>query len=316
MKKIFALILALAAIPVVANAASQDPKSDPKQFTIDENTVEVVELTPIPNENYNRVFRRGEGGPTGGATIPSPSELPQAPSAAGGAPYAPGVPSVPGMPSVPQTPDVNNPTFMDNVNNSSAVVDLLDRIVNLVDKIFTVIAKGQPVVNINVNYANAVPYGVTHWTQLQGWKEPKIKRYAFYAKNLYGMKVVDVEYQVHYTYGGNLNGRGHFLTGVTVEPIKVDTAWGYNVDMTAEVPDSTIANVGTSEDPIAAMQVQIRYTIHTIIKDSQGRHIYYVRGDGGFKDLTGKRTVKSTEKIVPNEEMKKNVEKKIRSIKF
>ena len=303
MKKIFALIVALAAIPVAANAASQNRKVDTKQFTIDSASIEVVELEPIVNEKYNKVFRRGEGGPTGGATIPSPAELPAAPS-------------VPSAPSVPQAPAVNGASFKEGVDNASAAVGLIDQIVNLVDKIFSVIAKGQPVVNINVNYANAVPYGVSHWTQLQGWKTPVTRRYGFYAKNLYGIKVVDVEYQVHYTYGGSLNGVGQFLTGVTVEPIKVDTAWGYTVDMTAEVPDSTITNVGTSEYPIAAMQVQLRYSIHTIIKDSQERQIFYVRGDGIFKNLTGSRTV-STEKVTtPNPEVQKAVQKKIESMKF
>lgn len=303
MKKIFALIVALAAIPVAANAASQNRKVDTKQFTIDSASIEVVELEPIVNEKYNKVFRRGEGGPTGGATIPSPAELPAAPS-------------VPSVPSVPQAPAVNGASFKEGVDNASAAVGLIDQIVNLVDKIFSVIAKGQPVVNINVNYANAVPYGVSHWTQLQGWKTPVTRRYGFYAKNLYGIKVVDVEYQVHYTYGGSLNGVGQFLTGVTVEPIKVDTAWGYTVDMTAEVPDSTITNVGTSEYPIAAMQVQLRYSIHTIIKDSQERQIFYVRGDGIFKNLTGSRTV-STEKVTtPNPEVQKAVQKKIESMKF
>lgn len=301
MKKTFALILSLAFVPVIANAASQDKKADTKQLTIDQSSIELVELEPIANEKYNRVFRRGEGGPTGGATIPSPAELPAAPS-------------VPSVPSVPATPSASGATFKEGMDEASQAVGLIDQIVNLVDKIFSVIAKGQPVVNINVNYANAVPYGVSHWTQLQGWQTPVTKRYAFYAKNLYGIKVVDVEYQVHYTYGGNLNGRGHFLTGVTVEPIKVDTAWGYNVDMTAEVPDSTIANVGTSEDPIAAMQVQLRYSIHTIIQDTQERQIFYVRGDGIFKNLTATKSI--DQKIAPaSQEMKKNVQKKINSLK-
>ena len=279
-----------------------------------------MELSPIPNDNYNRLFRRGEGGPTGnsqGATIPAPSELPQAPSG----PSVPSVPTIPSVPSVPTLPtvqagqDSSSMQFQQGVSNASAVVALIDQIVNLVDKIFTIIAKGQPVVNINVNYANAVPYGISHWTQLQGWKAPMTKRYGFYCKNLYGMKVVDVEYQVHYTYGGNYNGVGKYLTGVTVEPLKVDTAWGYNVDMVAEVPDSTITNVGTAENPIAAMQVQLRYKIHTIIKDSQEKEIFYVRGDGQFKRLTASRGIGSSDisvKTAPS----KSLQKKIQNVKF
>lgn len=317
MKKAFALIAVLAAMPALASA--QDKKTDEKYLTIDTNSIQVVELDPIANEGYNRIFRRGDGGPTGNGqasvTIPAPDELPQAPS-------MPSLPSVPSVPSLPTLPTVPGPAangagsqFQQGVQNSSAVVALLDQIVNLVDKVFTIIAKGQPVVNINVNYANAVPYGIEHWTQLQGWKAPATKRYGFTFKNLYGMKVVDVEYQVHYTYGGNYNGIGQYLTGVTVEPIKVDTAWGYNVDMTAEVPDSTIANIGTSSNPIAAMQVQLRYKVHTIIKDAQYKEIFYVRGDGQFKRLSGSKAV-SSENVKLNSKPNKELQKKIQNVKF
>jgi len=315
MKKTFALIAALAVVPATAFAAD---KVDEKQFTIDVNSIELVELSPIPNDNYNRLFRRGEGGPTGnsqGATIPAPSELPQAPSG----PSVPSVPTIPSVPSVPTLPtvqagqDSSSMQFQQGVSNASAVVALLDQIVNLVDKVFTIIAKGQPVVDINVNYANAVPYGISHWTQLQGWKAPAIKRYAINYKNLYGMKVVKIEFQVHYTYGGNYNGKGKYLTGVTVEPTKVDTMWGWNVDMVAEVPDSTITNVGTSEDPIAAMQVQLRYKVHSIMSDVQQKAIFYVRGDGGFKHLTGTKSVAPVKlNTVPN----KDLQKKIQNVKF
>ncbi len=319
MKKTLALITILAALPVTASA--QDKKIDERHLTIDTNSIELVELEPVVNERFDRIFRRGDGGPTGNgqapATIPAPDQLPQAPSG----PSVPSVPTLPSVPSVPTLPmmqagqDSASMQFQQGVQNSSAVIALLDQIVNLVDKVFTIIAKNQPVVNINVNYANAVPYGIEHWTQLQGWKAPVTKRYGFYCKNLYGIKVVDVEYQVHYTYGGNYNGIGKYLTGVTVEPIKVNTAWGYNVDMTAEVPDLTIANVGTSENPIAAMQVQLRYKIHTILKDDQSKEIFYVRGDGQFKRLTGSKGV-SSENIKVNPKTNKELKKKIQSVKF
>ena len=309
MKKTFMLIAALAAFPVLSSA--QDTKADPKQYTLDMNSVEIEELEPIVNEGYNRIFRRGDGGQTGngqGATIPAPDQLPQAPS----------VPSIPSVPTVPTLPTVqagqdSSAQFQQGVQNASGVVALLDQIVNLVDKIFTVIAKGQPVVDINVNYANAVPYGISHWTQLQGWKAPAIKRYSISYKNLYGIKVVKVEFQVHYTYGGNYNGRGKYLTGVTVEPTKVDTLWGWNVDMVAEVPDSTIANVGTSEDPIASMQVQLRYKVHSIMSDIQQKAIFYVRGDGQFKHLTGSKAVAP---VKLNTEPNKELQKKIQNVKF
>jgi len=165
------------------------------------------------------------------------------------------------------------------------VIGTLDNIVNLMDKVWTIIQKNQPVVNISTNYANAVPYGMSHWSQLQGWSRPATANYSFSMKNGFGMNVVKVSYQVHYTYNGNYKGKGKFLTGVTVEPLNVETAWGYNVNLVSEVPDSTIANVGTSDDPIAAMQVKLKWNVHTAVKDITSEAIYYVRGDGQMEEM-------------------------------
>ena len=171
-----------------------------------------------------------------------------------------------------------------DVGGVTGVIGALDAIVNLVDKIWTIIEKNQPVVSITTNYANAVPYGTTHWSQLQGWSKPSTKKYSFSMKNGFGSQVVKVTYQVHYVHSGNLQGKGKFLTGVTIEPLNVTTAWGYKVTLVSAVPDSTIANVGTHTDPIAAMQVQLRWTVHTAVKDISSKAIYYVRGDGKLEE--------------------------------
>ncbi len=172
-----------------------------------------------------------------------------------------------------------------NFGQVNEAIGTLDNIVNLVDKIWTIIEKNQPVVNITTNYANAVPYGMSHWTQLQGWSRPATAKYSFSMRNGFGSQVVKVTYQVHYTWGGNYQGKGKFLTGVTVEPLNVETLWGYKVSLTSEVPDSTVANVGSSDDPIAAMQVQLKWTVHTAIKDISSKEIYYVRGDGQMEEI-------------------------------
>ncbi|MBO4555931.1 MAG: hypothetical protein J5706_04160, partial [Elusimicrobiales bacterium] len=268
MKKIIAM-MALAAVSA-GNVFAADSNNQ-KHLTIDADSMMIQEL-PVPADAVKAAITRHGGG----APVPSSNQLPPPPS-------------VPSVPSVPPPPAAPAPSFGEQMDNAGQVVGLIDQIVNLVDKVFGIIAKNQPVVNINVNYANAVPYGVSHWTQLQNWKTPAVKRYQITYKNGLGGEVVNIVYQLHYTYGGTLNGKGQFLTGVTIEPISVNTAWGYNVDMTAEVPDSTIANVGTSEDPIASMQVQLKYKIHTIMSDVQEKVIFYVRGDGQSKNLTASK---------------------------
>jgi hypothetical protein len=165
------------------------------------------------------------------------------------------------------------------------IIGTLDAIVNLFEKIWNIIEKNQPVVNVTTHYANAVPFGTSHWSQLQGWSRPATKRYGFSMKNGFGSEVVKVVYQVHYTHSGNYKGKGKFLTGVTIEPISVTTAWGYKVTLVSEVPDSTIANVGTHEDPVASMQVQLRWVVHTSVKDITSKAIYYIEGNGQLQEL-------------------------------
>ena len=270
MKKLLALTAAATAL--FSTRVYAVDVNDARYLTVDPDSVVIQEI----------VSRGGtiDGNPTGTNTIPSPGQLPAVPS----------LPSIGGVPA-PTTPDATGttpaaPTFQDTLNNINGTVNTIDQIVNLVDKVWTLIAKNQPVVTVNVNYANAVPYGLTHWTQLQGWSKPATKKYSFTMKNGFGANVVDVVYQVKWTHSGNYQGKGKYLTGVTVEPISVTTAWGYNVDLVAEVPDSTIANVGTTADPIASMQVQLKWKVHTAVKDIQQKAIYYVQGDGLMQPIS------------------------------
>ncbi len=247
MKRLLAITAAAASL--FAGRVSAADNLDP-YFAVDESSIMIEEVTDK------------------GGTIPGPQELPKPPS---GPQINP--PVIPGTPGAPTGPDING------------TIDTLDKIVNLMEKIFSIIEKNQPVVNITVNYANAVPFGTTHWTQLQGWSKPATKKYAFSMKNAYGTEVVKVIYQVHRTHSGNFNGKGKFLTGVTIEPLNVVTAWGYKVTLVSEVPDSTIANVGTQADPVASMQLQLKWVVHTMVKDISSKAIYYVQGDGLLEEI-------------------------------
>lgn len=261
MKRLLAITAAATAL--FAGRVSAADNLDPaKYFAVDESSIMIEEITDR------------------GGTIPGPQELPKPPS---GPQINPPI-TPPTGPTKPGEPGAVTPP-VDPLTQINGTIDSLDKIVNLMEKIFAIIEKNQPVVNITTNYANAVPFGTSHWTQLQGWSKPATKKYAFSMKNAYGSEVVKVVYQVHRTHSGNFNGKGKFLTGVTVEPLNVVTAWGYKVSLVSEVPDSTVANVGTQEDPIASMQVQLKWVVHTMVKDITSKAIYYVQGDGLLEEI-------------------------------
>lgn len=172
---------------------------------------------------------------------------------------------------------------------------IIDQIVNIANKIWQIIKQNEPVSTIDVKYASAVPEGITAWNQLTEWKKPKTYVYGFYAENVYGITMVDVKYKVIYTYGGKYKGKGYYLTGVTITPTTVDVGWGYRFSLGASVPDSTITNIGTSANPVAALQLKLTWKISTVMKDSTGTSIYYIQGDGYFEEIASPFTVKAAE---------------------
>ncbi|MBI3299807.1 MAG: hypothetical protein HYZ75_16695 [Elusimicrobia bacterium] len=161
----------------------------------------------------------------------------------------------------------------------------IDRIVNLAKKIFDIIKENRPVVDITTSYANAVPEGMTHWSQLAGWTPPQTNTYGFYAKNGWGSRVVEVTYQVIRQHSGSYKGKGKFLNSVTVQPLHVSVSWGYKFSMKFEAP--TVSNVGTSEDPVASMLARLNWSIDTVLQHDEGTSIYDLQGDGAYREIGG-----------------------------
>lgn len=165
----------------------------------------------------------------------------------------------------------------------SNIKESLNQIVNIAKKAWKIVDDSKPVSNVQTTYAAALPYGVKS-SQLTGWWS-KSYLYGFYVKNLYGIKTVEVTYKVSFMFKGGYKGQGKYLTGVTVTPVNVDTMAGYSFYMSASVPDSTIINVGTYENPVAALNLVLQWRISTIIKDSQSTAVYYMTGTGDYKQI-------------------------------
>jgi len=166
-----------------------------------------------------------------------------------------------------------------------SILVTIDHIINIATKIWDIVQQNQPVVNINTKYAVAYPDGVTAASQLAQWSKPKTYTYGFYAKNLYGSVMIDCKYKFSYSYNGAYKGKGKYLTAVAVIPTVAQVGWGYQFSMAAEVPDSTIDNVGTDTDPVAGMQMKLNWKMHTVLKEVDGTSVYYIQGDGYFEEL-------------------------------
>lgn len=160
----------------------------------------------------------------------------------------------------------------------------LSEIINLGKKIWAVIEKNKPVVNIKVDKATALPKGAKSWNALSGWQSPKTKVFKMTYKNNFGMKVVEFAYRVNFTYGGNVDGIGAYIARATVVPAYLDVAWGYKFGAFAKVPN--VLNVGNKTRPIGAAELEMVWTVDTVMKHHQMSTNYFVTGEGSFEDLT------------------------------
>jgi hypothetical protein len=161
---------------------------------------------------------------------------------------------------------------------------ILDKIIAMGDKVWKIIEKNKPVVNQTYETVSAVPQGIKEWQQLTGWSMPQVRVYKMDYKNFYGMSVVTFSYRVAYTYGGSVNGKGKYLASVTAEPAVLNVAWGYKFNVAGQVLN--VANAGTTEDPMAGIELRLDWSVDTVMKHMQESTRFYVRGDGLFSNLS------------------------------
>ncbi len=154
---------------------------------------------------------------------------------------------------------------------------ILDKIINMGKKIWTIVEKGKPVVNITYDYANALPEGVRGPQDLDNFSDLQFKSYRTYGKNLYGATVYDVTYTLVHQYNGDFLGKGKYLSTVAVIPSNVSVLWGYTVNYkTSKV---VAMNVGSSESPVATAIMELKFKVSTILKSSEFTKLYQFRGD-------------------------------------
>jgi hypothetical protein len=160
----------------------------------------------------------------------------------------------------------------------------LDTIINIGKKVWEVIEKNRPVVNVKTDKATALPQGVKGWQGLSGWQDPKSKVYQITYKNLFGMEVVRFAFRIVWVYGGGLEGVGRYIARATIIPAHLDVSWGYTFNAKTVVP--TVLNSGTKENPVGAAELELQWSVDTVMKSHRKSVNYFVKGDGSFVNLS------------------------------
>lgn len=164
----------------------------------------------------------------------------------------------------------------------NSLVDIAE-IVNIGKQIWKVITDNKPVVDVKTDVAHALPKGVEGWQEMGNWQMPKARSFQMTYKNLMGMKVVDFVFRIIYTYGGNYQGKGQYLTQITVIPASVDVAWGFKFSSETKIPE--VVNQGTPENPLAGAHIEVAWKVETPLKHAQETLRFFVRGDGEMEQL-------------------------------
>ncbi len=170
-----------------------------------------------------------------------------------------------------------------DINPLDAVEAIVDQIINIGKKVWTVVEAGKPVVNLKLDTANALPRGISCWADLAGWTAPTTKVYQIDYKNLYGAKVVSFAYRVSFTANGNVNGVGKYITNASFQPAALSVAWGFEFDAEATIP--SVLNQGTKEAPVAGMQMNMAWKVTSPLKHIISTDSYFVGGDNKIQRL-------------------------------
>lgn len=166
---------------------------------------------------------------------------------------------------------------------------IVDKIINIGQKIWTVVDKGRPVQNFQNSVASALPANANSWTDLISWKQPESRVIGISCKNLYGAEVVHFVYRIILLSGGTVNGVGNYIGYAAVEPVEMTTSYMYTFNSQAVVVN--IFNKGTHQNPLAGMILTVRWSIETVLKKSVGSETFFLDGTGNI-DVAEKTSLK------------------------
>ena len=137
---------------------------------------------------------------------------------------------------------------------------------------WTFIEDNRPVVNSNVDYAGAVPDGISDWRTLAGWKSTSRGPVVLSWVNGFNSEVVHVGFKWTNSYNDK------YLTQAGPAVDTMDVSWGYTVDVSVKAYPPL--NIGTIKNPIAQLDVELKCRISNVLKDVTKQYRARFKGDG------------------------------------
>lgn len=158
-------------------------------------------------------------------------------------------------------------------------------IADLALRAWGIVQDNMAVLNVDKVNSRALPnIANTRWEALTGWKPEHKIEYSFYIENLYGIKVVEMKYDLRLMYGGAVKGLGKYIASARVAPKFIDVLWGFDLDVA--VREVAIQNLGTEKNPFAAITLDVSMTYGSILQKTSQTMTYRMDADGAIHDLT------------------------------
>lgn len=152
-------------------------------------------------------------------------------------------------------------------------------------RVWGIVQDNKAVLSVDKFNSKALPYlAQNRWELLTGWKPQNVLEYSFYIENLYGIRVVEMKYDLRLIYGGGVKGVGKYIASARVVPKFIDVLWGFSLDVA--VKEAAIQNIGTEKNPFAAITLDVGMTYGSILEKTSQTLTYRLDADGAIHDLT------------------------------
>lgn len=168
------------------------------------------------------------------------------------------------------------------------VIIILDQLIAIGKKVWPIIQAGKPVLKTDMmKSVSVIPSDnkdprVT-FVDMANWSMPTAQRYNVVFKNKLGMDVIDFDFTLYFQYNGTFQGKGKYLTSLTIEASRVWAAWAFDLDATSELV--SIANVGSAKNPVASAILRLNLNTKGQINSVKSSYSIYVDGRGNIRTL-------------------------------
>lgn len=171
-----------------------------------------------------------------------------------------------------QAEEMNRPKDED----ITAGLIIAEKVINIGKDVWNIIQEGKAVSDIKTDYATGLPEGVKNWTDLQGFSNLVHKTYPLEGKNSRGKVKNFGTFTLVHQYGGNIDGKGKYLTTVGVVGSNITTGWNQSLNFATNVVN--VANAGTKENPIASVTMEMNLSRSGLTKYNKAV-LFQFRGD-------------------------------------